>query len=128
MKKTSKQFLLFENYTQRLSFFLLISGKRHLFASRSILRAKRPSYYTNIENEATSVERVFQTSDRGSLSTFGLIRLNTDLNSIFISIGNSNVKKDRHAFASHIHKEIHFLHRVLVTPRYFYYIIFFTIT
>lgn len=107
--------------------FLLISGERHLFASRSVLSAKRPSYYSNIENEATSVERVFQTSDRGSLSTFGLIRLNTDLNSIFISIGNSNVKKDRHAFASHSQRN-HFLHRILVTPQYFYYIIFFTIT
>lgn len=55
--------------------FPLMSGQRYLFTSGSVLRAKWPPH-ADIENKATPVERLLQTTDRGSLPTFGLTRLN----------------------------------------------------
>lgn len=98
-----------------------ITGERYLFTSRSVLYTKW-SAYTVIENETTSVKRLLQATDRRSLSTFGLIRLSIDFDSVFIRIGYKNAKKNRGVFASHLHKEII---KYLFTPRYFYYIIFF---
>lgn len=98
-----------------------ITGERYLFTSRSVLYTKW-SAYTVIENETTSVKRLLQATDRRSLSTFGLIRLSIDFDFVFISIRYKNAKKNRGVFASHLQRN----HRIfIITPRYFYYIIFF---
>lgn len=97
-----------------------ITGERYLFTSRSVLYTKW-SAHTVIENETTSVKRLLQATDRRSLSTVGLIRLSIDFDSVFISIRYKNAKKNRGVFASHLQRN----HRIFITPRYFYYIIFF---
>lgn len=90
-----------------------ITGERYLFTSRSVLYTKW-SAYTVIENETTSVKRLLQATDRRSLSTFGLIRLSIDFDSVFISIRYKNAKKNRGVFASHLQRN----HRIFIITRY----------
>lgn len=80
-----------------------ITGERYLFTSRSVLYTKW-SAHTVIENETTSVKRLLQATDRRSLSTFGLIRLSIDFDSVLISIRYKNAKKNRGVFASHLQR------------------------